>query len=237
MCACASSSSRNAPATSTTVNCARLGYLHAGDETALYAALDRLLELGCQSLQRPASAGRNSKASSYSTIQPSARSAGTRSHTKRCCRATRRARGASGATGAANGQDASVVEPHGQSLVVVGTLAGGEIGPVLQDRHENGQEVHAAPVHLHAQRQVEPVAALLLHLGLPAAGIGGAELEGLVVLDDPALGTQRGHALAHEARIKDTRNLGQSLAHSRSKFDHLFEQFNQKGDFQSTNQP
>ena len=34
-----------------TVNCARLGYLHAGDETALYAALDRLLELGCQSLE------------------------------------------------------------------------------------------------------------------------------------------------------------------------------------------
>ena len=29
-----------------TVNCARLGYLHAGDEAALFAALDRLLALG-----------------------------------------------------------------------------------------------------------------------------------------------------------------------------------------------
>jgi len=34
-----------------TINCARLGYLHAGDETALFAALDRLLELGKQSLE------------------------------------------------------------------------------------------------------------------------------------------------------------------------------------------
>ena len=34
-----------------TVNCARLGLLHAGDEPALLAALDRLLELGCQSLE------------------------------------------------------------------------------------------------------------------------------------------------------------------------------------------
>ena len=34
-----------------TVNCARLGYLHAGDEAALFAALDRLLELGKQSLE------------------------------------------------------------------------------------------------------------------------------------------------------------------------------------------
>ncbi|WP_338821208.1 ribonucleoside triphosphate reductase [Acidovorax temperans] len=34
-----------------TVNCARLGYLHAGDEAALLAALDRLLELGKQSLE------------------------------------------------------------------------------------------------------------------------------------------------------------------------------------------
>jgi ribonucleoside-triphosphate reductase len=34
-----------------TVNCARLGYLHAGDEPALLAALDRLLELGKQSLE------------------------------------------------------------------------------------------------------------------------------------------------------------------------------------------
>ena len=34
-----------------TVNCARLGLLHTGDEPALLAALDRLLELGCQSLE------------------------------------------------------------------------------------------------------------------------------------------------------------------------------------------
>lgn len=34
-----------------TVNCARLGHLHAGDEAALYGALDRLLELGKQSLE------------------------------------------------------------------------------------------------------------------------------------------------------------------------------------------
>ena len=34
-----------------TINCARLGYLYAGDETALLAALDRLLELGKQSLE------------------------------------------------------------------------------------------------------------------------------------------------------------------------------------------
>ena len=34
-----------------TVNCARLGYLHAGDEAALLDALDRLLELGSQSLE------------------------------------------------------------------------------------------------------------------------------------------------------------------------------------------
>lgn len=34
-----------------TINCARLGYLHAGDEAALLAALDRLLELGKQSLE------------------------------------------------------------------------------------------------------------------------------------------------------------------------------------------
>ena len=34
-----------------TVNCARLGYLHAGDEAALLAALDRLLELGKDSLE------------------------------------------------------------------------------------------------------------------------------------------------------------------------------------------
>jgi len=34
-----------------TVNCARLGYLHAGDEAALLAALDRLLELGKRSLE------------------------------------------------------------------------------------------------------------------------------------------------------------------------------------------
>ncbi|WP_154795720.1 ribonucleoside triphosphate reductase [Occultella kanbiaonis] len=34
-----------------TVNCARLGYLHAGDEAALVAALDRLLDLGKESLE------------------------------------------------------------------------------------------------------------------------------------------------------------------------------------------
>lgn len=34
-----------------TINCARLGYLHAGNEAALWAALDRLLELGRQSLE------------------------------------------------------------------------------------------------------------------------------------------------------------------------------------------
>ncbi|HJV60722.1 MAG TPA: ribonucleoside triphosphate reductase [Albitalea sp.] len=34
-----------------TVNCARLGYLHRGDEPALLAALDALLELGKQSLE------------------------------------------------------------------------------------------------------------------------------------------------------------------------------------------
>jgi len=34
-----------------TVNCARLGYLHAGDEPALLARLDRLLELGRDSLE------------------------------------------------------------------------------------------------------------------------------------------------------------------------------------------
>jgi anaerobic ribonucleoside-triphosphate reductase len=34
-----------------TVNCARLGYLHRGDETGLLRALDRLLELGKQSLE------------------------------------------------------------------------------------------------------------------------------------------------------------------------------------------
>ncbi len=34
-----------------TVNCARLGYLHRGDEAGLLAALDRLLELGKQSLE------------------------------------------------------------------------------------------------------------------------------------------------------------------------------------------
>jgi len=34
-----------------TVNCARLGHLHAGDEAGLFAALDRLLELGKQSLE------------------------------------------------------------------------------------------------------------------------------------------------------------------------------------------
>ena len=34
-----------------TVNCARLGYLHAGDEKAMFDALERLLELGCESLE------------------------------------------------------------------------------------------------------------------------------------------------------------------------------------------
>ena len=34
-----------------TINCARLGYLHAGDEKAAFAALERLLELGCESLE------------------------------------------------------------------------------------------------------------------------------------------------------------------------------------------
>ncbi|MCG2797591.1 MAG: ribonucleoside triphosphate reductase [Cellulomonas sp.] len=34
-----------------TINCARLGYLHAGDEPALLAALDRLLELSRDSLE------------------------------------------------------------------------------------------------------------------------------------------------------------------------------------------
>ncbi|WP_411145609.1 ribonucleoside triphosphate reductase [Streptomyces sp. x-80] len=34
-----------------TVNCARLGHLHAGDEAALFAALDRLLELARDSLE------------------------------------------------------------------------------------------------------------------------------------------------------------------------------------------
>ncbi|MFG3498119.1 ribonucleoside triphosphate reductase [Streptomyces sp. NPDC047928] len=34
-----------------TVNCARLGYLHAGDEAALFRALDRLLELARESLE------------------------------------------------------------------------------------------------------------------------------------------------------------------------------------------
>ena len=34
-----------------TVNCARLGHLHAGDEAGLLAALDRLLDLGKQSLE------------------------------------------------------------------------------------------------------------------------------------------------------------------------------------------
>ena len=34
-----------------TVNCARLGYLHAGDEAALFARLDRLLELAKESLE------------------------------------------------------------------------------------------------------------------------------------------------------------------------------------------
>ncbi|MBK1693072.1 ribonucleoside triphosphate reductase [Ectothiorhodospira mobilis] len=35
-----------------TLNCARLGYLHKGDEAGLFQALDRLLELGCDSLER-----------------------------------------------------------------------------------------------------------------------------------------------------------------------------------------
>ncbi|HLR13117.1 MAG TPA: ribonucleoside triphosphate reductase [Burkholderiaceae bacterium] len=35
-----------------TVNCARLGYLHAGDETALLARLDALLDMGKNSLER-----------------------------------------------------------------------------------------------------------------------------------------------------------------------------------------
>lgn len=34
-----------------TINCARLGYLHAGDEAGLLVALDRLMELGKQSLE------------------------------------------------------------------------------------------------------------------------------------------------------------------------------------------
>ena len=34
-----------------TINCARLGYQHAGDEAGLFAALDRLMELGKQSLE------------------------------------------------------------------------------------------------------------------------------------------------------------------------------------------
>jgi ribonucleoside-triphosphate reductase len=34
-----------------TINCARLGYLHAGDEPALLARLDELLELGMESLE------------------------------------------------------------------------------------------------------------------------------------------------------------------------------------------
>jgi anaerobic ribonucleoside-triphosphate reductase len=34
-----------------TINCARLGYLHQGDEAGLLAALDRLLDLGKQSLE------------------------------------------------------------------------------------------------------------------------------------------------------------------------------------------
>ncbi len=34
-----------------TINCARLGYLHAGDEAGLLAALDHLMELGKQSLE------------------------------------------------------------------------------------------------------------------------------------------------------------------------------------------
>ncbi|EER59744.1 anaerobic ribonucleoside-triphosphate reductase [Acidovorax delafieldii 2AN] len=34
-----------------TINCARLGHLHAGDEAGLFAALDSLLELGKQSLE------------------------------------------------------------------------------------------------------------------------------------------------------------------------------------------
>ncbi len=34
-----------------TINCARLGHVHAGDEAALYAQLDQLMELGRQSLE------------------------------------------------------------------------------------------------------------------------------------------------------------------------------------------
>lgn len=34
-----------------TINCARLGYLHRGDETSLYRRLDELLEMGKQSLE------------------------------------------------------------------------------------------------------------------------------------------------------------------------------------------
>ena len=34
-----------------TINCARLGYLHRGDEEALFERLDELLALGCQSLE------------------------------------------------------------------------------------------------------------------------------------------------------------------------------------------
>lgn len=34
-----------------TINCARLGYQHAGDEAGLFAALDRLMDLGKQSLE------------------------------------------------------------------------------------------------------------------------------------------------------------------------------------------
>ena len=34
-----------------TINCARLGYQHAGDEAGLFTALDRLMELGKQSLE------------------------------------------------------------------------------------------------------------------------------------------------------------------------------------------
>lgn len=34
-----------------TINCARLGHLHAGDEDGLFTALDRLLDLACESLE------------------------------------------------------------------------------------------------------------------------------------------------------------------------------------------
>ena len=34
-----------------TINCARLGYLHKGNETALYAALDRLMDMAAESLE------------------------------------------------------------------------------------------------------------------------------------------------------------------------------------------